>query len=59
MENITKEEFKAYEEVRVSGVTNMWNVKLVEKLSSLSEEKILSIMKNYTELMEKYPEVRQ
>ena len=29
MEKITKEQFEAYEDVRVSGVTNMFDVKKV------------------------------
>ena len=53
-EGITKEDCQAYEEVRVSGVTNMFDVKRVEQLSGLSREKILKIMKNYSQLNEKY-----
>ena len=56
---ITKEEFQAYEEVRASGVTNMYAVSLVEDLSGLDKEVILEIMKQYSELNEKYPDVRQ
>ena len=57
--NITKKDFKAYEKVRVSGVTNMWAVDLIEKLSGLSREQILLIMKNYEEYMKMFPEVRK
>jgi len=56
---ITREEFEAYEKVRVSGVTNMFDVPVVESLSGLSREKILSIMKDYHNLMKKYPGVRK
>lgn len=55
---ITKDEFKAYEEVRSSGVTNMCNVSMVSSLSGLNREKIMDIMRNYEELMKMYPEVR-
>jgi hypothetical protein len=56
---ITEQEFEAYERVRASGVTNMFDVKTVEKYSGLSREKIFEIMKTYNELMEQYPEVRK
>lgn len=59
MTDITKQEFEAYEKVRVSGVTNMFDVRVVQALSGLSREKILAIMKNYEELMKKYPDVRK
>ncbi|MFX0133361.1 MAG: hypothetical protein ACFFDN_06945 [Candidatus Hodarchaeota archaeon] len=53
---VSKKEFDAYESVRVSGVTNMWNVSLVSELSGLKKDKILYIMKNYSELKEHYYE---
>ena len=56
MDKITKEQFEAYVDVQMSGVTNMWNVKLVSELSGLEEEEIMTIMKNYGELKEKYDE---
>lgn len=56
--NITKEEFIAYEKVRQSGVTNMFNVELVSELSGLSREQCFEIMKNYGGLDKQYPEVR-
>lgn len=59
METITKEEFEAYEKVRVSGVTNMFAVTTVSELSGLSREKISKIMGNYSELMDKFPGVRE
>lgn len=52
--NITKEQFMAYENVRKSGVTNMWAVDLVMELSGLTEEQCLFIMKNYGSLAKKY-----
>jgi len=47
---ISKKEFKTYERVRSEGYVNMFDVKEVEGLSGLGREKILFIMKNYTEL---------
>ena len=51
---ITKEQFEAYKSVRVSGVTNMFNVKVVEAISGLDREIIFKIMDNYTKLNKKY-----
>jgi len=59
MENITKEEFEAYEKVRKSGVTNMYAISVVSDLSGLDKETIMGVMKNYDELCKSYPEVRQ
>jgi len=59
MKDITKEAFMAYERVRASGVTNMWDVSYVSELSDLDEDVIFAIMKNYSALNEKWPEVRQ
>lgn len=52
--NITKQQFLAYETVRLSGVTNMFDTRVVTKLSELSEAQVLTIMKNYTALKNKY-----
>ena len=54
MDKITKEQFEAYVNVQMSGVTNMWNVKLVSELSGLEEEEIMTIMRSYGELKNKY-----
>lgn len=54
MENDYKKEFIAYEEVRLSGKTNMFHVSKVEFFSGLSEEKILEIQKNYSALRDAY-----
>ena len=56
MTEITQEQFEAYEDVRVSGVTNMFDVKTVGELSGLEKEMIITIMKSYGELKEKYDE---
>ena len=47
---ITKEQFESYEEVRISGVTNMFDVSAVMSYSGLEREEILFIMKNYSKL---------
>ena len=56
---IEEYEFKAYEEVRLSGKTNMFNTANVEELSGLSREKILAIMNGYSELKETYDEIKR
>jgi hypothetical protein len=45
---VTKQDFLAYQEVQFSGVTNMFDVEVVSRLSGLSREKIIDIMKNYS-----------
>ena len=52
--NITQDEFDAYEDVRQSGVTNMFNVSVVSDYSGLSRDKIITIISNYNTLVEKY-----
>ena len=56
MEKITQEQFEAYEDVRESGITNMFDVKMVESLSGLEKEQIMTIMQHYGELKDKYDE---
>jgi hypothetical protein len=51
---LLEEKLQKYEEVRLSGVTNMFDVKTVMKLSGLDREDILDIMKNYDSYMKKY-----
>ena len=52
--NITQDEFDAYVEVQMSGVTNMFNVSVVSDYSGLSRDKIITIMKNYNTLAQTY-----
>jgi hypothetical protein len=59
IQTISKEQFEAYEKVRVSGVTNMFNISLVSELSGLDKNTIVGIMDNYSELMKHYPGVRK
>ena len=56
MEEITQEQFEAYVDVQESGVTNMFDVRTVSQLSGLEKEEIMTIMKSYGELKEKYDE---
>ena len=58
-ENITKEQFEAYEKVRSSGVTNMFAVNVVEDLSGLDRDTIVTVMDNYGYLVKKFPDVRK
>jgi len=51
---VTKEEFQRYENLRKSGVTNMWDIDFVMSVTWLSKEKVLYIMKNYKELSKLY-----
>tara|TARA_Y100000310_G_scaffold66977_1_gene62296 strand:+ start:9415 stop:9630 length:216 start_codon:yes stop_codon:yes gene_type:complete len=57
---ITEEQFQAYEDVRKSGLANMWDTKYVSKLSGdvLSREDALEVIKQYNTLVELYPNVR-
>jgi len=53
---ITKEKFEAYLAVQHSGVTNMWAVDTVIRLSgnSLTEADCLDIMKNYAKYKKEF-----
>ena len=52
----TKEQFEDYVAIRDSGVTNMWNVRLVCDLSEtgLTNDICLYIMKHFSELADEY-----
>ena len=58
---ISEEQFQTYEDVRSSGATNMFDVPMVMMLAGglISKKQILTIMDNYSYLMEKYPQVRE
>ena len=53
-EQITQDEFDSYVEVQESGITNMFNVSVVSDYSGLSRDKIMTIMKNYGDLNDRY-----
>ena len=58
---ITKEQFQAYEIVRESGATNMWNTSMVSELSDgvLTKKDALEGITQYDSLCETYPDVRR
>ncbi len=56
---ITKKDFEKYEDVRASGITNMFMVSVVCDMSGLTKEQVIYIMKHYDELNKKYPGVRK
>lgn len=49
MDVITRKDFKSYEDTRLSGVTNMFDVAAVEAYSGLPREVILDIMAHYSQ----------
>tara|TARA_R110000787_G_scaffold32209_3_gene85118 strand:- start:459 stop:632 length:174 start_codon:yes stop_codon:yes gene_type:complete len=51
---INKEEFEAYVSVQKSGITNMFDVKVVGEISGLNRDQIMAIMLGYRELENKY-----
>jgi len=55
---ISKKDFEAYVRVQRSGVTNMFAVDLVSKLSGLARDKIFYIMENYRELSKRFKIIR-
>ena len=59
VKEITKKEFRAYEEVRSRGRTNMFHISNVQRLSGLDKDTIFAIMEQYDRLDKKYPDVRK
>lgn len=53
-ETISKWDCERYEQVRISGITNMFMITKVCSLSGLSKEQVLFIMEHYNELNEKF-----
>lgn len=53
-EKPTPEEFHKYVELQHSGITNMFDIRAVMFYTELSKEKILYIMKHYSELDSQY-----
>ena len=52
--SVTREEFEAYTDVQHSGVTNMFDIKTVSKLSGLTGPKIVEVMEKYSIYERKY-----
>jgi hypothetical protein len=51
---ITKDKIQAYEDVRKSGVTNMFAVDTVMSMTDLTREEIKDIMQNYSKYINKF-----
>lgn len=51
---IKKHQFEAFEQVRESGETNMFDIRAVSQLSGLETDEIKEIIKNYDKLLEQY-----
>ena len=51
---ITKQQFKAYLQVQMSGITNMFDLRNVTALTGLNKNQCLEIMENYSELYKKH-----
>tara|TARA_Y100001963_G_scaffold77426_1_gene107307 strand:+ start:135 stop:308 length:174 start_codon:yes stop_codon:yes gene_type:complete len=51
---ITKQQFKAYLQVQMSGITNMFDLRNVTALTGLDKNQCLEIMENYGELYKKH-----
>ena len=56
---ITRAQFQKYERVRKSGDTNMFDVRNVQMLSGLDRVTIIAIMEQYSDLMVRFPSVRE
>ena len=54
MMKITEEKYRTYEAVRRSGLTNMFDVRMVCELSDLTYDEALDIMKNYSRYKEEF-----
>jgi hypothetical protein len=54
--NITQEQFGEFENVRESGVCNMWDNETIKMATSLTDEQIGYIRSNYSELDDKFKE---
>lgn len=52
----TKEQFQEYVDIRNSGVTNMWDVRTIEKISTagITRNHCFYIMENFEELAKEY-----
>jgi len=57
LDDITEEDFERYEEVRKSGVTNMYS-SVVQDLAGISREVHLGIIEHYGTLCSKWPHIR-
>ena len=53
---MTKKKFESYVEIQRSGLTNMWDIKVVIDLSGgkLTKKDCLDIMENYDKYIDKF-----
>ena len=56
---ISKEKFNDYRKVQYSGVINMFDINNGCKLSGLTRDEYIEIMKNYSKLREKYGDYKE
>ena len=54
---ITQEQFQAYVDVQMSGVTNMFDVRTVSAISGLDRDQITNIMTNYSKYQKDFETV--
>ena len=57
MDNINEEQFVAFEAVRESGITNMFDVRTVSAISGLDRDQITNIMTNYSKYQKDFETV--
>jgi len=57
MKKIIEDEFRKYEECRLSGLTNMFDINTVKFMTTLDKETIVTIMENYTALKKKFGDI--
>ena len=58
LEEITREEFEAFEWVRAGGLVNMFSPQ-VRDLAGISAEAHVGVIKHYDALLAKWPDVRE
>ena len=56
---ITKETFEAYDQVRKSGITNMLNIKVVCQAANITKEQCLEMIENYDKYSNLYGKQRK
>ena len=61
MNEITEDQFSAFEEVKASGITNMYDIKKITELTEhfLNKKQVLAIHDSYDKLDKKYPWVKE
>jgi hypothetical protein len=57
MEDVTLEEFLAYEEVRRNGVINVMDARTGSSLAGIPKDRYINVMRNYAKCRAKWPDV--